>query len=220
MHQNPTVIRQPPLSHIIADELRHRIWDAQLQFGERLLEPELAKEFGVSRSSLREALQMLEHEGLLVIKPRKGTFVADFTEDDWREIYEIRMALEVPAFVQAAVRLKEADIAYLESIVRAMKESVDQKKRTDILKNDWLFHAYMVKLSGNRRITKFYNIIRMQIQTFLSRLSYSHNEFATLYDEHVELLEAIKSKDSRRVEAKVREHIEDAKRRIIGKNKR
>lgn len=219
MHQNKNVIQQKPLSHFVADELRRRILEVEIPFGQRLLEPELSSEFGVSRSSLREALQILEHEGLVISRPRKGTFVASFTNDDLREIYEARLLLEVYAFVKAVPYLKDNDISYLESIINLMKKSINEQKWNGLLDNDLKFHKYMVNLCGNSRIISFYNLIQIQIRAFLVRLSGYYSERKFLYDEHLELLEAIKTKDLEVVENKVREHIEDAGNRIFGKSK-
>src|SRR5690625_6729087 len=74
------VILQQPLSELIAVQLRKKIWNKELLFGERLLETELAEQFDVSRSTIREALRILEIEELVVSKARKGTYVATFSE--------------------------------------------------------------------------------------------------------------------------------------------
>src|SRR5699024_11831242 len=91
-------ILQQPLSHIIAEELRLRIWRKKIEFGDRLLESDLAEDFDVSRSTIREALKILEHESLVINKARKGTYVTDFSEKDLEEMIELRTLLEEQAF--------------------------------------------------------------------------------------------------------------------------
>ncbi len=215
MDKNALELKPKSLSHFIADEIRRRIWEREIDFGERLLEPDLSAEFAVSRGSLREALQILEHEGLVVIKPRKGTFVATFTDKDLHEIYEARLLLEVFAFTNAVPQLKESDIQYLESIKQAMYERHDDKW-IELVNLDLEFHSYVVNLCRNERIIKFYKTIQIQIRTFLTRLAEHYVDRKTLYAEHVELLEAIKTKDLPLVEQKVREHIEDGVQRLFG----
>src|SRR5699024_5229297 len=85
------MIVQKPLSELIADELKRRIWNKELEFGERLLETELAEVYDVSRSTIREALRILESEELIISKARKGTYVATFTEKDLQEINELKI---------------------------------------------------------------------------------------------------------------------------------
>src|SRR5690625_3343260 len=98
------VILQQPLSELIAVQLRKKIWNNELLFGERLLETELAEQFDVSRSTIREALRILEIEELVVSKARKGTYVATFSEQDIAEIIELRMIIESREIGRASCR--------------------------------------------------------------------------------------------------------------------
>src|SRR5690625_7197631 len=95
------VILQQPLSELIAVQLRKKIWNKELLFGERLLETELAEQFDVSRSTIREALRILEIEELVVSKARKGTYVATFSEQDIAEIIDLRMIIRSRGFGHA-----------------------------------------------------------------------------------------------------------------------
>jgi DNA-binding GntR family transcriptional regulator len=207
---------QPPLSEIVANELKRRIWEGEIEFGDRLMEPNLSADLGVSRSSLREALQLLEHEGLVVSAPRRGTFVNKFEKKDLKEIYEARLFIEVYAFEKAVQNIKEEDIKELEAKVQQMKESIQGNKWDEILNLDLEFHAYVVNLCNNATMIKFYNLILVQIRTFLSRLSRHYSNLESLYQEHKEMLEAIKTRDEKVVKEKVVEHIQDAGMRLFG----
>ncbi|RAS72790.1 GntR family transcriptional regulator [Priestia endophytica] len=211
-----TNLIQPPLSEIVANELKRRIWEGEIEFGDRLMEPDLSANLGVSRSSLREALQLLEHEGLVVSAPRRGTFVNKFEKKDLKEIYEARLLIEVYAFEKAVQNIKEEDIKELESKVQRMKESIQGGKWDEILNLDLEFHAYVVNLCNNATMIKFYNLILVQIRTFLSRLSRHYPNLESLYEEHKEMLEAIKTRDEKVVKEKVIEHIQDAGMRLFG----
>src|SRR5699024_4598794 len=103
--ESDTSIVQKPLSELIAEKLKHKIWNQEVQFGERLLENDLAAYFDVSRSTLREALRILENESLIISKARKGTYVAEFSKKDRDEIVELRALLEAHAFRQATAHL-------------------------------------------------------------------------------------------------------------------
>jgi DNA-binding GntR family transcriptional regulator len=216
MQQKPqTSIKQSSLSEMVANQMRRMIWDGELPFGERLLEPDLSSRFGVSRSSLREALQVLEYEGLVKSEPRKGAHVSTFTDEDLREIYECRLTIEIDASLKALKYMTDHDIEQLESIVDEMKLRIDDEKWTDLLNLDLKFHSYLVSLCGNSRLIHFYQLIQIQIRTFLSRLSNHYTDRNSLYLEHQELLAAIKTKDSATTERVLREHINDAGNRLF-----
>lgn len=214
--QRSKAIKQQPLSHAIADELRKQIWSGEVKFGDRLLEADLSAEMEISRSSLREALQILEYEGLVVDRARKGTFVTEFTSEDMREINEIRLLLEVPALVNAVKYLDEEQINELDDMVELMKEKIDEGDWYSLFDLDMAFHLYLVNSCGNSRIIKIYNIIQVQIRTFLSKLGdyYADNKEQFL-EEHKDLLKAIRTKDLEVVDKTATEHIKFASGNIL-----
>lgn len=209
-------ITQKPLSHLIADRLRRSIWNGDIQFGERLLESELAETFEVSRSSVREALKILEHEELVVNKARKGTYVTQFTGEDRREIVELRLLLETHAFVNALPRLNEKHIEKLEDIVRRMREGAAAQSWNALFDLDMQFHRSVVNLCGNSRIIKMYDSLQVQIRTFLVHLDQYYSSHQSFYDEHTELLDALRTKNPGIVSEAVRKHIEYVEEQMLG----
>src|SRR5690625_5071168 len=164
-------ILQEPLGEIIADKLRRKIWNRELQFGERLLENDLSEEFNVSRSTIREALKILEYEVMVISKARKGTYVALFSKKDWKEIIELRTLIEAHAFVLAIPQLNTDHFSQLHSVLEEMKEQSANQNWNDLFDLDMKFHGYVVNLSGNSRIVKIYESIQVQIRTFLLHLN-------------------------------------------------
>ncbi|SFE21850.1 DNA-binding transcriptional regulator, GntR family [Lentibacillus persicus] len=213
-----SAIMQKPLSELIADELKHKIWNEEIQFGERLLETDLAESYDVSRSTIREALKILESEELVVSQARKGTYVADFTNHDVNEMIELRTLLESHAFKQAVARLKPEDTAKLEAIVNEMKQKADENDWNGLFDLDMTFHSYVVGLCGNTRIIKIYDSLQVQIRTFLMHLDRYYSSPQAFYNEHKQLLEALVSKDGHIVNGRVREHIEYVETKLLGKN--
>src|SRR5699024_10765672 len=161
---------QKPLSELIAEQLRARIWDKDMAFGERLLETDLAEEYDVSRSTIREALKILEAEELVVSQARKGTYVADFTGEDFNEMIELRTLLETTAFKKALPKLDKEHMAALEKIINKMKQKAAEKDWHALFDLDTAFHSYIVHLCGNSRIVKIYQSLQVQIRTFLMHL--------------------------------------------------
>jgi len=201
------MIVQKPLSELIADELKRRIWNKELEYGERLLETELAEVYDVSRSTIREALRILESEELIISKARKGTYVATFTKKDLQEINELRTLIEARAFLQALPKLDETHFQALEKITEQMKKSVEKKDWNELFDLDMQFHSYVMNLSDNSRILKIYNSLQVQIRTALMHLDQYYSSFDAFYGEHQELLDALKSKDENLVREKVTNHI-------------
>jgi len=202
------MILQQPLSELIAVQLRKMIWNKELLFGERLLETELAEQFDVSRSTIREALRILEIEELVISKARKGTYVAMFSEQDIAEIIELRTIIESRAFVHAIGSMGAAEFQHLEKITNNMKKEVDQQNWNRLFDLDMEFHNYVVHLSGNSRIIKIYNSLQVQIRTVLMDLDQYYTSFESFYDEHVDLLAGLKTKNIHIVKDKVNKHIE------------
>src|SRR5699024_11583312 len=113
---------------------------------------DLAEKFDVSRSTIREALKILEGEELIISKARKGTYVATFTEKDLIEINELRTLLEARAFLQALPKLEDKHFDDLEAIIERMKQGVKRKDWNELFNLDMTFHSYIIDLRDNSHI--------------------------------------------------------------------
>ncbi|UOQ84876.1 GntR family transcriptional regulator [Gracilibacillus salinarum] len=207
MNDNNKLV-QKPLSEVISEEIRKRIWNGEIEFGERLYEASLAEEFGVSRSSLREALQTLEFEGLLENKARRGTFVIKHSDEDVREIMEVRAILETQAFINASEVMTAEDFEQLSNIIDEMKKLDKTDDWNAMFDLDLKFHLFVVHLCNNSRIVKMYDLIQVQIRTFLSELdTYYKQNKELFYKEHEDLFQALQVQDKSLIELSVRRHI-------------
>ena len=103
-----------PLRDVVFENLRGAIVEGRLKPGERLMEVQLAEQLGVSRTPVREAIRKLELEGLVVMLPRKGAYVANMSLKDLIDVLEIRASLEGLAASLAAERITDEDIKKLE----------------------------------------------------------------------------------------------------------
>lgn len=207
---------QKPLSELIADEIKQWIWNKDLDYGERLLETDLAEKFDVSRSTIREAFKILEGEELIISKARKGTYVATFTEKDLVEINELRTLLEARAFLQALPKLEEKHFNDLEAIIERMKQGVKRKDWNELFNLDMTFHRYLMDLSDNSRILKIYDSLQVQIRTALMHLDEYYSSFDAFYQEHKELLDILKTKDADKVKESIINHIGYVEEKLLG----
>ncbi|GAA0590564.1 GntR family transcriptional regulator [Virgibacillus siamensis] len=212
------IIVQKPLSELIADQLKKDIWSESIKFGDRLLETDLAEHFDVSRSTIREAFKILETEELIVSKARKGTYVADFTEQDLNEIIELRTLIESQAFKKAMPKLDEQQLEKLKKITEQMKIKADEHDWNGLFDLDMEFHSFVVNLCGNARIVRIYNSLQVQIRTFLMHLDQYYSSPQSFYREHEELLQTLISKDKDAVVKRVSNHIEYVEEKLLGVN--
>ena len=126
-----TINEYLPLRDVVFQTLRRAIITGEIAPGERLMEISLANQLGVSRTPVREAIRKLELEGLVVMIPRKGAQVAKITEDDLRDVIEIRSALEEFATTLACERITEEQKDELTKVHEAFKKCVESN--ADIL---------------------------------------------------------------------------------------
>jgi len=188
----------------VADHIRERILAGGLAPGERILETELAAELGVSRNTLRSALQTLTFEGLVEQSQFKSTHVARPTARDVFETYTLRNALEAMACRLAAER--RADPAAMDAAVARMRAAADAGDTAAMKSADFDFHAAVVELAGHARLREHYRMLNVQTRLYLNltaSLDYPLDEIAAL---HGELADAIRSGDAERAERLAASH--------------
>lgn len=204
-----------PLSEVIAEILINDINNRKLNLGDRLLETDLAARFGVSRSTIREALKLLEQEELVISKSHKGTFITDFTEEDIAELIEVRMLIEAKAFVKALSNIREEHYEDLLTILEEMKSEGEREDWNRLFDLDMQFHSYVIKLCGNTRIIKIYESIQVQVRVYLAHLDQHYSTPMAYYNEHKKLYDALRKKDPELVERQTKHHIEFLEERIM-----
>lgn len=200
-------ILQESLGSLVANQLRNKIWGGEIQFGERLLITGLSEEFDVSRSTVRDALKILEYEELVISKPRKGAYVAEFSKKDWKEIIDLRTIVEAFAFVKALPKLEQRHFRFLEDILMQMQAEIKSENWGKLFDLDLQFHSYVINLSDNKRVIKLYESIKVQIRTFLIYLDDYYSSYQSFYDEQKELFDALVTKDPIIVDRQIRTHI-------------
>ena len=152
-----------PLRDVVFESLRTAILEGKLKSGQRLMEVQLAEQLGVSRTPIREAIRKLELEGLVIMLPRKGAYVADMSFKDLIDVLEIRASLEGLAASLASGRRRDEDIEGLEKLAREFEESVKSGDIEEVLKKDVEFHEYIFSLANNKKLYQIINSLwRMQ----------------------------------------------------------
>jgi DNA-binding GntR family transcriptional regulator len=146
--------------------LEEAILQGKIKAGERLIEEDLANALGVSRAPIREALRMMQKEGLIVISPRKGAVVNSISREDIAEIYEVSSALEGLAVKIFCNRCTDEELAFLQQLYAGMEEQVRKKNIVQYRKLNRQFHEALIHGSRNKRIKEICGILQKQISWF------------------------------------------------------
>ena len=199
-------------------ELRRRILLRQYAAGERLSEAELARQAGVSRTPVREALRRLGEEGFVVVVPNQGVWVADPTPEGMEQAYEVREVLECKAVAKAAANVTPLLIARLEAKV-AEEESIIQNRDIDrYMTVNTDFHMTLAMGSGNGVMVDFIRRILMITGVYMAFFAPFFDE--TTLEEHRRIVRVVSTGDVEGSVAVMREHIRlrvpDAEGRLPG----
>lgn len=141
-----------PLRDEVFNTLRERILKGSLKPGERLMEIHLADQLGVSRTPIREAIRMLELEGLVKMVPRKGAQVAKISREDLQDVLEVRKALDTLAVKLACERITENEIVKLKEAENEFERILKTGDTTQIAEADVAFHDVIQLASKNKRL--------------------------------------------------------------------
>jgi len=155
MKDVPTMksITQPlPLAKLAFESLRNSILNGDLKAGEVYNEMKLAKELGISRTPVREALLELSVQGLVTFLPRRGIMVNYFTKRDLEEAFEFRKAIELAVMDKIIKHLDELNLNNIEKTINSQQKAAEKGDRMAFLDADRLFHTTFAKLAGNRRM--------------------------------------------------------------------
>ena len=179
----------------VANLLRKRILDGDIPSGERLIETEIAEQLGVSRMPVREALRMLESEGLIKSVLRKGLIVSEYTEEDIREYYTIREALEVCAVKIVIDRITPDEIHELGYYCRMAEDARLAGNRDDVCKWTAKFNDRLYEFCRMPRLKEQIESTHKYLRTFRFTSFKEPSRTAQALREHEEILRLIAAKD-------------------------
>lgn len=196
-----------PLRDVVFNTLRDGILRGELEPGERLMEVHLAQKLGVSRTPIREAIRKLELEGLVQMIPRKGAVVASITEEDLRDVLEVRKVLECLAVELACQKRTEQDMVELKDALEGFRREMHSRNPSKIAVRDVAFHDVIYRITDNRRLIQILNNLREQMYRY--RLEYIKDEKKrmTLVSEHMDIVSAIENRNAEAAKAAITLHI-------------
>ncbi|MCR5210219.1 MAG: GntR family transcriptional regulator [Lachnospiraceae bacterium] len=196
-----------PLRDVVCKTLRRAILAGKMPPGTRLLEVHLADEMGVSRTPIREAIRVLEQEGLVIMRPRRGAEVARITVPQMRDVLELRTVLDVLAVELACERATDEDIKEIEKASKEFEQAVYDGDLHVMIEKDTVFHGMLVAASHNKKLM----IVNHDMEDQVNRYRYETEKEASargvLLKDHEAIIKALKERDKSAASEAARVHV-------------
>ncbi|MGM8366750.1 GntR family transcriptional regulator [Virgibacillus sp. W0181] len=184
-------VKKGSLKDRIAFNIKNAIFEGKLQPGDKVTEVELAEEIGVSRGPVREAMQLLEMEGLFASEPYKGTRVTEITEDEVMNLLiPIRLNIESYALTKI-IPLNEKQLYVLTNIIGQMQQAVEKGHVSTIVELDIKFHETLIMFVDLKSTKKIWIGIVNRIRLYFLYNGKIYNDLSYFIQEHQMLLDAI-----------------------------
>ncbi|MFB6835876.1 GntR family transcriptional regulator [Streptomyces sp. NPDC056361] len=200
----------PSLRERVYVELRERIIEAEYPAGTRLVEREIAEELRVSRVPVREAMQRLESEGFLSVRPRRGSVVADFGPRDAAHLFDVRENLEGLAARLAARHATPAQLRDLEGLLARARTAAESGRLREAVSLNADFHRRIVELSGNPLLADLMAPLDSRLRR-LFRLTSAQSDGEPMCGAHERLYAAVRDRDEDGAETLARAHVADTR---------
>lgn len=208
--------KSKPNSSIAVEKLRDLIFSGKLGAGTDHLESELAETLGMSRTPVREAVLMLEAQGLVEVRPRKGVRIRPLSPSDMAEIYDILTELESLAAADAASRHRsDADLAVLAETIDQMDAALVAEDREAWSAADDAFHAELVRLGDNSRAQAIVAMMSDQVRRARAVTLYMRPLPTKSNADHRAVFDAIRVNDPKTARTRHREHRAASKKILI-----
>ncbi len=209
LQEGETLVRN---ASVAATELiREAIIDGRLEPGRRLKEEELARELGISRTPVREALLMLQAEGLVVATPNRGAMVRVHDAEDLDDLYQLRALLEGYAARRAAGHITDEDVERLRESCDRFEALIPEGDLREVVRENLFFHNTILDLAGSERLK---DMVRKVIELPLVYRSYvwyppEQRRISAHY--HRQIVKALAARDPERAELIMKEHVFEAR---------
>jgi DNA-binding GntR family transcriptional regulator len=207
--------RRSALGGPIHAALRRQIITGQIRPGDRLVEGELARAWGVSKSPLREALKALQHEGLVEAVPRRGYVITPITVKQVQDLFDLRLILEREGAARAATAASAASLEELEALVGDPYVIGDVESQNRFLTVNKQFHLAVARATGNQRVVNLLDRLLDELERLFHLGLDVRDRADVLVQEHRDLIAAINARDPARAAAVMEAQIENARQMVL-----
>ena len=200
------VERPVPLRQSVYEALVELVVEGRLRPGQHLVETELARQLGVSRQPVREALHRLEAEGWVDLRPNQGAFVHVPTDEEVDQLLDVRELLEAETARLAAAAASGGDLARLRAICREGEAAVEAGDTGRFVAVNTEFHAELARLAGNAVLAELAAIVGRRVRWYYRQVApvRGHESCA----EHRDMVGALEARDAERASSLARKHTE------------
>lgn len=188
--------------------LRQRIIDMDMAPGLRIVELDIAAEFGVSRTPVHEAVQRLAEEGLIEILQRVGTFVARIPINELEEAMLIRTALEVAVVEKAATRITPTSLEQLRAILAEQRRCAEARDADGFHRGDEAFHAALAEIAGCPGVWRTIQQAKTQVDRFRRLTLPIEGRMKGVVEEHGLVVEGLATGRAEQATTAMREHLD------------
>jgi DNA-binding GntR family transcriptional regulator len=211
--------RLPSLAEVAYQQVRDAILSGALEAGQPLGQEDIASRIGTSRVPLREALQRLDAEGLVMLRPRRGYVVTSLDPHEIKDIFEIRMMLEERAGYLATLNATGEDVREVEKLLRAMDHlSVrDAAEALRFAEANRAFHERLYVSSGRVYLCRLMTTLRVNVERYIRIGAQIAGNLARVRREHQQIFDAFKRRDAKTVGRLCREHCEATCERLVAR---
>lgn len=201
--------RPPSLTVLAAKALRRMILSGELRPGDRVVENQLTSQLGISRPPLREALRVLEQEGLVRPSPPRGTIVTPVSLHDVFEIFSLREELERFAVVRGVPVRDPARLDRVRTAMAALDEAARDRDPAAVTRAGFAFHLSVIGLAGHGRLEAAYRSLSLQMQLCMGlnrRARAAHETLDEDAERHRRILDAVERRDPVAVQQELLHH--------------
>lgn len=202
-----------PTAQLIADHLREQIVQGTIQSGQQINESLVASQLNTSRGPLREALQRLCQEGILIYRRNYGVFVLEIETTDLEEIYAVRQTIESTAagiLLDGSPEQIKDTCEVLEEILVKMAKQVVASDWEAIAQLDMQFHSSFVAATGNSRLIRIYKTLATESRMCILELEGSYPRMEVLVEEHQYILDLLAAGDREGLLTAIKRHMHKA----------
>lgn len=208
------MVKKKLLRDKIYENMKEDITNLRYEENYIITEKEIAEKYKVSKSPVREALRKLNLEGFIEILPRKGYFVTSISVEDLKNIFQIRMILEVGASEIAIANASLDDIEELKEIANTKIKTINAKSYIEYSEINFKFHLLIAKSTNNNMLANMIEGVLNQLRRVLYK-DLRNLDFENMKNEHLKIVDAIEKKDISLARRIMEKHLSDAKKRIF-----
>lgn len=200
-------IENKPLRERVLDVLREAIISGEFKPGQPLIEMEIAAQLGISRAPLREALQILSHEGLVEVAPYRGTVVRPLTRTDIEELYSLRSVLETFAIQRVIAQNNAENVGKLRGCFEAMLAAAQADNLKQVNNIDREFHDLLIELSRHSLLAATWSTVSQRVRQVMALRNRKNPQITQIAYNHLPIIDAIAAPNEPLAIRLIQEHI-------------